>query len=178
MRTKCRLSMCFSAMVLISAAAAAQDSTSLGDLARQQRQQKEQAEAARDAKPAKVITNEEIPERPAMAARAAAHKEESFEPHEAASGEKLPAEHWKSQIREQKNQIANLQREIDNVNDSVRFASGNCANGRCVEWNERQREKQERVERMKAQLDEAKKHLDDMQEAARKQGYGSSVYDP
>jgi hypothetical protein len=31
---------------------------------------------------------------------------------------------------------------------------------------------------MKAQLDEAQKHLDEMQEKARQQGYGSSVYEP
>jgi hypothetical protein len=31
---------------------------------------------------------------------------------------------------------------------------------------------------MKAQLDEQQKRLEDMQEAARKQGYGNSVYDP
>jgi hypothetical protein len=47
-----------------------------------------------------------------------------------------------------------------------------------VGWNERQREKQQRAERMQAQLEDQKKRLDDMQESARKQGYGSSVYDP
>ena len=31
---------------------------------------------------------------------------------------------------------------------------------------------------MQAQLEEQKKRLDEMQESARKQGYGSSVYDP
>jgi hypothetical protein len=31
---------------------------------------------------------------------------------------------------------------------------------------------------MKAQLDEAQKHLEEMQEQARQQGYGSSVYEP
>jgi hypothetical protein len=31
---------------------------------------------------------------------------------------------------------------------------------------------------MKAQLEEAQKQLEDMQEAARKEGFGSSVYDP
>jgi hypothetical protein len=31
---------------------------------------------------------------------------------------------------------------------------------------------------MKAQLDEQQKRLEDMQEAARKQGYGNSIYDP
>ena len=31
---------------------------------------------------------------------------------------------------------------------------------------------------MKMQLEDQQKRLDDMQEACRKQGYGSSVYDP
>jgi hypothetical protein len=47
-----------------------------------------------------------------------------------------------------------------------------------VGWNERQREKQERVERMRLQFEDQKRRLDDTQESARKQGYGSSVYDP
>jgi predicted ribosome quality control (RQC) complex YloA/Tae2 family protein len=47
-----------------------------------------------------------------------------------------------------------------------------------VGWNERQREKQQRVERMQAQLQEQKRRLEEMQDSARKQGYGSSVYDP
>jgi hypothetical protein len=31
---------------------------------------------------------------------------------------------------------------------------------------------------MKAQLEDQQKRLEDMQEAARQQGYGSAVYDP
>ena len=31
---------------------------------------------------------------------------------------------------------------------------------------------------MKAQLEEQQKHLEEMQDTARKQGFGSSVYDP
>jgi molecular chaperone GrpE (heat shock protein) len=47
-----------------------------------------------------------------------------------------------------------------------------------VGWNERQREKEQRVERMQAQLQEMKRRLEETQDSARKQGYGSSVYDP
>lgn len=66
---------------------------------------------------------------------------------------------------------------MDELSESIRFAPANCV-ANCVGWNERQREKQQRVERMQAQLEEQKRRLDDMQESARKQGYGSSVYDP
>jgi peptidoglycan hydrolase CwlO-like protein len=77
----------------------------------------------------------------------------------------------------QKNQVASLQGQIDELSESIRFAPANCV-ANCVGWNERQREKQQRVERMQAQLEDMKKRLDETQEAARKQGYGSSVYDP
>jgi hypothetical protein len=156
-----------------------QDSPSLGDLARQQREQKEQAKAAADknGKPVKVITNEQIPERPAAALHQVREEKESESTGFNTSADKLPAENWKSQILMQKNQIANLQREIDDLNESIRFAPANCVSN-CVGWNERQREKQLRVERMQAQLEDQKRRLDEMQDSARRQGYGSSVYDP
>lgn len=168
------------AAFLLPAAAIAQDSPSLADLARQQRQQKEQSKTApgKDAKVSKVITNEEIPERAEPASAPAASGAESRASMPASSnGPKQPAEHWKSQILAQKNQIASLQRQVDEINESIRFAPANCV-ANCVGWNERQREKQQRVERMQAQLEEEKRRLEEMQDSARKQGYGSSVYEP
>jgi chromosome segregation ATPase len=163
------------AVSMFAGAAYSQDSPSLGDLARQKRQQSKAAQG-KDAKASKVITNEEIPEHAVSAPVPAGEEGGSSAP--ASSGEaKQPAEHWKSQIQAQKSQIASLQKQIDQVNESVRFAPANCV-GRCAEWNERQREKQQQVERMQSQLSEQKKRLDEMQESARKQGYGSSVYDP
>ena len=162
---------------LFIGSAACQDSPSLGDLARQQRQQK--ATDAQEGKTPKVITNEQIPERPVRAAIAARSKgDDTSTPTPSPSSEgKQSAEHWKSQILTEKNQVASLQREIDDLNESIRFAPANCA-ANCVGWNERQREKQERVERMRLQFEDQKRRLDDTQESARKQGYGSSVYDP
>jgi hypothetical protein len=174
MLTRGRLAILFAAAISLPIAnAVAQDSPSLGDLARQQRQQKE---AADKSKPAKIITNEQIPERPAAALRQA-RAEEPSGTHYNENADKASAEHWKSQILSQKNQVANLQREIDGLNESIRFAPANCVEN-CVGWNERQREKQLRVDRMQAQLDEQKKRLDEMQDSARRQGFGSSVYDP
>jgi chromosome segregation ATPase len=160
---------------LFAGTAVAQDSPSLGDLARQQRQQSKTAKG-KDAKGSKVITNEEIPEHRVSAPSPAGDEYGSSMP-ASSSGAKQPAESWKSQIQAQKSQIASLQKQIDQVNESIRFAPANCV-GRCAEWNERQREKQQQVERMQAQLDEQKKRMEEMQESARKQGYGSSVYDP
>jgi hypothetical protein len=182
MSTRCRL-----AFVLLSAAmvclfagkVCGQDAPSLGDLARQQRLQKEQSKATTsgDAKAPKVITNEEIPEHAQRPSASAKGQEKSGATPASSAEPKLPAEHWRSQILTQKNQIEALQREVDELNESIRFAPANCAEG-CVGWNERQREKQQRAGRMQQQLEEQKRRLEDMQDAARRQGYGSSIYDP
>ena len=68
-------------------------------------------------------------------------------------------------------------KNIEKVNASIQFAPGNCVAG-CVQWNEHQKQKQQEVERARAQLETQKKRLGSMQESARKQGYGSAVYDP
>jgi chromosome segregation ATPase len=163
-------------MPLLAAPARSQDSPSLGDIARQQRKQPK-ATPGKDAKPSKVITHEEIPDHEASEAPRSSSGVESSNSTVSADGAKAPAEHWKSQIQSEKGQIASLQKQIAQLNESIRFAPANCV-GRCVEWNERQREKLQQVERMQTQLDAQKKHLDEMQESARRQGYGSSVYDP
>jgi len=172
------------AACLLAAAAYAQDSPSLGDLARQQRQQKEKSKTAqgKDVKPSKVITNEEIH---AHAGAAPAPAAASSEEHPASNSSstnssnevKQSAQSWTSQIQAQKGQIASLQKQIDELKESIQFAPPNCVEN-CVQWNERQQEKQRQAEAMQAQLDEMNKHLEEMQDAARKQGYGSSVYDP
>jgi hypothetical protein len=167
------------AVSVIAGTAKGQDSPSLGDLARQQRQQKEQAKTApgKDAKASKVITNEEIPERTGPATPAAAGQANQNSLPAPSNGPKQPGEQVKSQILTQKSKIATLQGQVDELNESVRFAPANCVEN-CVGWNERQREKQQRAERMQAQLEEEKRRLEDMQDSARKQGYGSSIYDP
>jgi hypothetical protein len=173
------------AITLALATCSAQDSPSLGDVARQARQQKQQAKSAQAkvAKPSRVITDEELPEHTLAPTSSmtgnggnssAAPSSTAEKP--AQSG-KLSADSWRSQIQAQKNEIAALQRDTDELNSSIQFAPGNCVEN-CVQWNEHQKEKQQEVERMRTQLDEMKKHLEDMQESARKQGYGSSVYDP
>jgi hypothetical protein len=180
MGTRCRFILVFGAAVSLSAGTAyAQDSPSLGDLARQQRQQKEQSKAAqgKDAKATKVITNEEIHANVGVAAAPAAVGEESSTSTASSNGPKQPAEQVKTQILAQKTRIASLQRQVEEMNESIRFAPANCVD-RCVQWNEQQKQKQQQVESMQAQLEEEKKRLEEMQDSARKQGYGSSVYDP
>lgn len=126
----------------------------------------------------RVITNEEIPEHAGQTARpvvstSAPHTASDDQP-DASGGN---AEALRSQITSMRANIASLQSQIDSVNDSIRFAPANCVSG-CVQWNEHQVQKQQQVDQMKAQLEEQKKQLDELQESARKQGFGSSVYDP
>jgi len=190
------LVLCFTCCSLF---AFGQDEPPLGDAARQARQQKQQKEAqtkdgsskdgqskdaqtkdgqsteAQPAKTQKVITNDEIPEHPPVAESDRPRRVGYSAPSSGAW--KMSPEQWKSQILDQKNMLASMQREMDRLNDSIHFAPGSCV-ANCAQWNQRQREKQEGVERMQAQLDDQKKRLEDMQESARKQGYGSSVYDP
>lgn len=87
------------------------------------------------------------------------------------------AEQWKAQIQSMKGYIANMQAQIAQTEESIHYAGGNCISN-CVQWNERQKQKQDQVEMMKQQVAEQQKRLEDMQEMARRQGFGSSVYDP
>lgn len=168
-------------LVLIAAAFAQDsDSQSLGDLARQQRQQHAKAAQTRDAKTPKVFTNADLPSH----SDDTDHSDSSVSGYTSkaplpvpSGGAKQGSEHLRSEIQAQKSQIAEMQRQIDEVNGSIRFAPGNCVRG-CENWNERQQRKQQQVEQMRAQLEEHKRQLEEMQESARKQGFGSSVYDP
>jgi hypothetical protein len=165
------------AICLLAIACPAQDSPSLGDLARQQRQQKEQAKATSN-KPRKVITNDQLPERSNESSKSGkVADKDSVSTSATENGAKPSGEEAKSQILAEKNQISSLQAQIDELNQSIHFAPANCV-ANCVSWNERQEQKQKQVEEMQAQLEEQKKQLEEMQESARKLGYGSSVYDP
>jgi hypothetical protein len=170
-----------------------QDEPSLGDAARQSRQQKNKDQQVKDAqskdakgkdaatKTPKIITNDEIPShlKPATISRKLDDQAEegNYEPPSDSADEKVAGDEWRSKIEAQKSTISSMESEIDKLNDSIHFAPANCG-ANCVQWNERQREKQQQVERIQAQLEDMKKQLEDMQESARKQGYGSSVYDP
>ena len=138
---------------------------------------------AKDAQPAKtqhVYTNDEIPEHvgpTAPAGRSYQNQYGNYPQTYGGTAQPGMADQWKSQIQSMKTAIANIQAQINNVNESIHYAGGNCVSN-CVQWNERQKQKLDQVEVMKQQLDQLQKRLEDMQEMARKQGFGSSVYDP
>jgi len=171
------------AVFLLAATGYGQDSPSLGDLARQQRQHMEKSKPAqgKDAKSSKVITNEEIHAyagtEPAPASASEEQAASTPSSNSSANDVKQAAGVWTSRIAAQKSQIAQLQKQINAINQSIRFAPANCV-ANCVQWNQRQLAKQRQAEGMQARLEEQKKRLESMQDSARKQGYGSAVYDP
>jgi hypothetical protein len=166
-------------IVLLATMSYSQDSQSLGDVARQARQQKTQGHEGKDAPARKVVTNDEIPEQAASTADGSGADQSPELPSHHTSSEpgKLSAERWKALIQAQKNVVSSLQKQIDKTNSSIHFVEANLyVNG--PQYNKRQAQKQQEVERAQAQLEEQKKRLEDMQDSARKQGYASSVYDP
>jgi len=148
-------------------------SQSLGDVAREERQKQEAKKA--QAAP-KVITNEDLPERPNSDDGAPGGQVSSESAPSRPMGSK-PGEQWKAEIAAQRKFVNDLQSRMDQLNSSIRFAPGTCVRN-CVQWNERQIHKQDEVQHMQADLEEQKKKLEDMQEAARKEGYGNAVYEP
>ena len=194
-----RLVFVVAAAGLCTGIALAQDSQSVADAARQARQQKQQQEkqsqapavadaaktapqaadpSAKPAPPAKaahVYTNDEIPEHTGPDLPSKPEHQSSLSPTNYKGG-KLPPEQWRAQIRRIKNSITSLQKQIELVESSIHFAGGNYE--RHVLYNNRQRQKEQQVENLKSQLEQQQKLLEDMQEEARHQGYGSAVYDP
>jgi hypothetical protein len=171
---------------------------SLGEIARQVKLKKQQREAqlkaketanqdaqaseatqvAPPTKTAHLVTNDDTPER-ASVASVSTHPATSAPPDSQADsgGHEAKVGNWKSQILNQKSAIAALQEDIKSLSESIHFAGGNCV-ANCAQWNERQQQKQQEVDTMKAQLEGQQKALEEMQESARKEGFGSSVYDP
>lgn len=131
-------------------------------------------------KTSKIITNDEIAgaSEPAVDVPASGGKETGAADAAHSSAEpKIAAGEWKARISRQKELINALQGKIDKLNGSIRFTDGNCVSW-SVQWSERQRKKQQEAERMPAQLETQKQHLQEMQEAGRQQGHGSLGYEP
>jgi acetyl-CoA carboxylase beta subunit len=148
---------------------------SLGDVARESRKkQMAKRSSSSTAKP-KLITNENLPKNPDAGSSESEGKMTAASPKIHLGGQS--AEQWKRQILAQKDAIANLQAQIDKLNDSIHFVVANeYTNG--VQYNQHQVKKQENVAQMQQQLEEQKRNLAAMQEAARQAGMGSAVYDP
>ena len=149
------------------------DAPSLGDLARKQQQSKKSA-----AKSKKVVTEEEMPAHPAdgdILPSDGPHEEASV--NRPASDVLQTGDQFKSAIERQKAVVNDLKTHLEKLNSSIHFVEANAyRNG--VEYNKIQAQKQQEAQRLQGQLDEQKKGLEELQEKARKAGYGSAVWDP
>lgn len=191
MRTRETLLLLAAATLVGTTRPHAQDPQSLGDAARQARLQKQQRETkAKDAStpsstaqptqpPKKVVTNDDIPEHVGSTLTFPSRTgspSSDYTPQGYGGSRKAPAEQWKTMIQAQKIALVSLQRQIDRLNDSLQHPETCIAD--CALRNERQGEKAAQLESMKAQLEGRQKMLEELQDAARKQGFGSAVYDP
>ncbi len=171
---------------------------SLGDIAREYKE-KQAAEDASGTHP-KVITNKDLPANPNSneesessqpPARSAAIARNADDPfgHQFANREfanrpspnqhfadQRAAEQWRQRILMQENRVASLQARIDQMTAMARSAGGTVqSEGPYTRYQALQ---MERIAQMQQLLDEQKRHLDQMQDAARRAGMHTSVYDP
>jgi hypothetical protein len=159
---------------------------SLGEIARQYREQQNAQEAS--GVPPRVITNKDLGEGPegSPEARQMQREADGGSPFERRSAEndhrpgqqflqeQRAGEQWKSHIREQENRVENLQARIGQMNASIRSAGGSAQGP----YNRYQGRQLERLTQMQLQLDEQRRRLDQMQDAARRAGMHTSVFDP
>jgi hypothetical protein len=189
MRTRKILLLLAAVASVCAVVAYAQDSQSLGDAARQAGIQKQQRDAkAKDAPvasnsaqptpaPKKIVTNEDIPEHVGSTLTSPSHLDSASLAYTAGTGpRKLTGEQWKTLIQAQKNALASQQRQIDRFSEALQHPEICIAD--CAQHNERHNAKEAQLESMKAQLEQRQKMLEELQDAARKQGFGSAVYDP
>ena len=156
----------------------------LGDVARQYREKKDADQAATAA--TKVITNQDLGEdpnapSPPSAGQKPAHpasktKASDDRAAQKAQAKEREAQRWKGPILEQKNKITYLQAQIDQANANIRTTYGSAVTD--GPFTRPLVQAQQKVAQMQLQLDDMKRRLEDMQDAARRAGVQSQVYDP
>jgi hypothetical protein len=166
---------------------------SLGDIARDNREKKAESASAAQAK---VITNKDLPKDAASPDQAAPAAQPASDPPANENPEKIAADHhaeqrfaqqrlaeqrtaeqWKRRILAQKDRIASLQERIDHLKANRQFANVSTYPYSGA-YNRAQPRQVERIMQLQRQLDEQKRKLEQMQEAARHAGMHTAVYDP
>jgi hypothetical protein len=172
---------------------------SLGDIARENREKQNAEDASSTSKP-KVITNKDLPRDPdanlapsvtppvanaSVSAAGSATASASTSSKTAESriaerhyadqrlAEQRAAERWRREILTQKNKIATLQARLDQIHQSIRFAGGDVQSEGPLNRSEARQ-----LVQVQQQFNEQKRKLDQLQEAARRAGMHSAVYDP
>jgi len=161
---------------------------SLGDVARENREKKG---ADASTTPPKVITNKDLPKNPDGYAEPPADESTpqtqpsssvgaSREAARQRAAEQRAAEYWKKRILAQEYVVANLQARVAHMRASIHLANPNTSydyNG-AQAYNAYQARQLERLAQMQQQLEQQKRKLGDLQEAARHAGMHTLVYDP
>lgn len=158
---------------------------SLGDVARENR---EKNSTEPSATPPKVITNANLPKTPDADASSSTDDNETQAAPSSAdvvsskrAAEQRAAQQWKRRILAQQNTIANLRMRVDKLKASIYFMnpySGDYTNYDAYAYNRYQARQLERLAQLQQQLSQQRAKLEDMQEAARKAGMHSVIYDP
>lgn len=161
--------------------AQSQSGDALGDVARANRS-KQDAQQSTGTSP-KVITNQDLPVDPSEGS-----DESQSQPKAKASGakkldrnadqrlsnrliaEQRTTEQWKARIQDQEDRIADLQARIDRVNGSIRTAVGTAQYD--TPASRTHAIQIERLANLQQTLDEQKRKLEQMQDAARRAGAG------
>ena len=155
---------------------------SLGDVARENREQK----AGTSSTTPKVITNKDLqtdgdddssaPPNPPTPPRPTSDSTSRKAAAQRATDQRV-AEQWKQRILAQERTIANLQVRVDSIQTSIRSTNPNGTNDGQV-YTRYQERQLERLKQTQLQLDQQKHILEDLQDAARRAGMHTPVYDP
>lgn len=155
---------------------------SLGDIARQQREKNKQPATTTN----KVLTNEDLstPGQADGAASDEAHNKKnprqktSARTEQSKEDEEPSAEELKAAIQDKKAAIAETQDEIAKLQSTINYVENNRnIYTNAPEYNEAQKRKEQEVNRLRGVLQQQQDELKDLQQSARKAGYGSALYD-
>jgi len=147
---------------------------SLGEIARQQQQKKQPDNNL----PKKVLTNDDMPAASSTTSAGSKPPDKGTSP----GPRKDPtttwsAEKFRSEIQKQKDAIAETQKAIATIEPTINHVQNNRnIYTNAPEYNSYQDEKQRTVNQLKGRLAEQRGELLDLQEQARKAGYGNSIY--
>lgn len=147
---------------------------SLGEIARQQQQKKQSANNV----PRKVLTNDDmaVPSSTSAGSKPNA-PDKGMSPSPNKDSTAWSAEKFRSEIQKQKDAIAETQKAIDKIEPTINHVQNNRnIYTNAPEYNAYQDEKQQMVNQLKGRLAEQQSELTDLQDKARKAGYGNSVY--
>ena len=167
----------FHAALAILLASTTVHAQSLGDVARQQKSQKTEAPAAPT--PKKVYTDEDFGTSEPSDKSTSPDAKHSTKPTDEKEKKQttMSADQWKAKIQKKKDLIAAIQERIDKLEGSVNYVQNNRnIYTNAPEYNEHQHQRALAAERLKAELEQQKSELSDLQEQARQQGFGNAVY--